>query len=92
MPMVLEIHYLMIMKNIMSRRNRGMLVMAVLLSAFLAGGVSQLRADNWGGHQRYYDRDGFYDGQRHYYPYEHYRNHRGYWDQRNGARIFINLG
>jgi hypothetical protein len=81
------------MKNKISRHNRGMLlVMAVLFSAFLAGGVSQLRADDWGGHQRYYDRDGFYDGQRHYHQYDHYRDHRGYWDQRNGVRIFINVG
>jgi len=80
------------MKNIMSRHNRGMLVVAILLSAFLAGGVGQLRADDWGGHQRYYDRDGFYNGQHQYYPYEHYRNHRGYWDQRGGVRVFINLG
>ena len=47
----------------MSRYNRGMLLaMAVLFSAFLAGGASQLRADDWGGNQRYYDRDGFGTG------------------------------
>lgn len=43
------IHYIVIMKNIMSRHNHGMLIMAVLLSAFMAGGASQLRADDWGG-------------------------------------------
>jgi hypothetical protein len=30
--------------------DRMLLAMAVLFSAFLAGGVSQLRADDWGGH------------------------------------------
>lgn len=76
----------------MSRHNRGMLVMAVLFSAFILGGVSQLRADNWGGHQRYYDRDGFYDGQHRYHQYDNYHHHRGYWDERGGFRIFINVG
>jgi len=88
-----EIHYLTNMKNKISRHNRGMLlVMAVLFSAFMAGGVSQLRADDWGGHQRYYDRDGFWDGQHQYHGYDNYHHHRGYWDQRNGVRFFINVG
>ena len=62
------------------------------MGAFLVLVGSQLRADDWGGHQRYHDRDGFYDGQRNYHQYDHYRNHRGYWDQRNGVRVFINVG
>lgn len=77
----------------MPRHNRGMLLsMAVLFSAFLAGGASQLRADDWGGHQRYYDRDGFWDGQHRYHQYDNYHHHRGYWDQRGGVRLFINVG
>jgi len=76
----------------MLRHNRRMLV-AILFSAFIAGGISQLRADDWGGHQRYYDRDGFYDGQRNYHQYDNYHHHRGYWNQRsNGVRFFINVG
>lgn len=66
--------------------------MAVLFSALMAGGISQLRADNWGGHQRYHDRDGFYDGQRRYHQFDNYHHHRGYWDERNNGRIFINIG
>ena len=69
---------------------RGLLLTA--MAAFFVLGGSQLRADEWGGHHRYYDRDGFFDGQRHYHHYDHYRDHRGYWDERNGTRIFINLG
>ena len=69
-----------------------LLAMAVLFSAFMASGINQLRADDWGGHQRYYDRDGFWDGQRHYHHYDRYHNHRGYWDQRNGVSFFINVG
>jgi hypothetical protein len=68
------------------------LTMAVLFSAVMVGGVSQSRADDWGGHQRYYNQDGFWDGQHHYHQYGHYRNHRGYWDQRSGASVFINVG
>ena len=90
--MVNEIHYLKTMKNKISRHNRGRLVMAVLFSAFMAGGVSQLRADDWGGHQRYNNQDGFWDGQRHYHQYDNYHHHRGYWDQRSGVRFFINVG
>jgi hypothetical protein len=74
-------------------RNRQMLwAMVVLFSAFMAGGISQLRADDWGGHQRYQNQDGFWDGQHQYHAYGHYRNHRGYWDQRNGVSFFINVG
>jgi hypothetical protein len=81
------------MKNIkttLHRTKRGLLLTA--MATFFVLGGSQLRADDWGGHQRYYDRDGFYDGQRHYHQYDHYRDHRGYWDERNGVRIFINVG
>jgi len=69
-----------------------LLAMALLFSAVTAGGISQLRADDWGGHQRYYNQDGFWDGQHQYHQYDHYHNHRGYWDQRNGVRFFINVG
>ena len=67
------------------------LLLATLAACIVLGG-SQLRADEWGGHHRYYDRDGFWDGQHHYHQYENYRHHRGYWDDRDGVRIFINLG
>jgi hypothetical protein len=81
------------MKNIMLRHNRRMLLaMAVLCSAFIVGGVSQLRADDWGGHQRYYNQNGFWDGQHHYHQFDHYRGHRGYWNQNSGVSFFINVG
>lgn len=81
------------MKNIIQPLQHvklGLLLSAA--GAFFVLGGNQLRADDWGSHQRYYDRDGFYDGQHQYHPYGHYHNHRGYWDQRNGARIFISVG
>ena len=62
------------------------------MTAFCVLGSSQAKAEDWGGHYRYNDRDGFYDGHRHYHHFEYYRSHRGYWDERNGVRIFINLG
>ncbi len=41
--------------------------------------------------QAYYDKypDGYWDHQGHYQHYVIYHHHRGYWDQRNGARVFI---
>lgn len=69
-----------------------LLSLALLFCVLIAGGVSQLRADDWGGHQRYNNQNGFYDGQHRYHNYDNYRNHRGYWDQRNGVRFFINVG
>jgi len=77
----------------MSRDKRGTwLGTAVLLSAFVLAGIGHLRADDWGGHQRYYNQNGYWDGQRHYHQFDNYHHHRGYWDQRNGARIFISVG
>jgi len=77
----------------MLRHNRKMLLaIAVLFSALMAGGTSQLRADDWGGHQRYQNQNGFYDGQHQYHHYDHYRGHRGYWNENSGAHIFINVG
>jgi len=81
------------MKNIIVRNNRKLLLsMTILFAALATGGITQLRADDWGGHQRYNNQSGFYDGQHRYHQYGHYHNHRGYWDQRNGANFFINVG
>jgi hypothetical protein len=81
------------MKNIiqtLQRMNLGFLLTAAGALFVLSSG--HLRAEDWGGHQRYYDRNGFYDGQHQYHQFEHYRKHRGYWNQHNGVRIFINVG
>ena len=81
------------MKNLTLGNNRKMLLaLAVFFSALMAGAVTQLQADEWGGHHRYNNQDGFWDGQHHYHQYDHYHNHRGYWDQRNGATFFISVG
>jgi len=81
------------MKNIIVRSNRKFLLsVMILFFALAAGGISQLRADDWGGHQRYQNQNGFYDGQHRYHQFDHYRNHRGYWDQRSGTNFFINVG
>ena len=55
------------------------------LAAFLYTGASQAWADDHG-------HDGFWDGHHHYHHYEYYHNHRGYWDERNGLRVWINIG
>ena len=54
--------------------------------AFVAGGTLNQA-------QAYYDRypDGYWDHGGHYRHYEIYHRHRGYWDDRGGARVFIQL-
>ena len=81
------------MKNLIAGNIRKLLPsISILFVALIWGGMSQLPADDWGGHQRYNNQSGFYDGQHRYHHYDHYRNRRGYWDQRNGASFFINVG
>ncbi len=45
------------------------------------------------GRTQAYDHDdrGWYDRDHHHHPFIYYHNHRGYWDQRNGVRVFINI-
>jgi len=61
-----------------------LLVMAVLASAFLLGGVNQARAHD--GYNDYRDQNGDYQ------HYGNYHHHRGYWHEHNGARLWINIG
>jgi len=71
------------MKNKISLHNRRMLLaMAVLFSAFLLGGATQVQAHD-GNHDR-----GEY-GQEHGNYHHH---HRGHWNQSNGVRFWINVG
>ncbi len=53
------------------------------LVAFLVAGAGQSWAHD--------DQDGFWDGHHRYHHYEYYHNHHGYWDQRNGVRVWINI-
>ncbi len=70
------------------RHNRKMLlVIAVLFSAFMVGGVSQAQA-----HDRNQDRNGYWDRNGNYHSYGYYHHHRGYWNQHNGVRFWINVG
>ncbi len=81
--------YLKAMKNIMPRSNRGnFLVMAVLLSVFALGGTGLVQA-----HDGYQGRNGYNRGGGGGYHHYGYRNHhRGYWNQQNGTRLWINVG
>ena len=38
-----------------------------------------------------HDSNGYWDGHHHYHGYEFYHHHRGYWDNRAGVRVFINI-
>lgn len=81
------------MKNMktLSQNYRGFFITAAVALALMLAGVGRSFADDWGEHHRYSDRDGFWDGQHHYHAYGYYHNHRGYWDERNGIRIWIDL-
>ena len=35
--------------------------------------------------------DGYTDGNHHYHPYVMHQGHRGYWDQRSGVQVWINV-
>jgi hypothetical protein len=60
------------------------LFLSVLASLLLSFGASRAMA---------YDHDskGWYDSHHHRQPFITHNHHRGFWDQRNGARVFINI-
>jgi len=59
-----------------------LLVMAVIFSAFMAGGITEAQA-----------RDGNHDrGEYEYQNGNYHHHHRGYWNQNNGVRLWINVG
>ena len=70
---------------------RGFLAMAAVSATLMLAAASRSFADDWGGHYRYYDRDGYWDGHHTYHAFEYYHHHRGYWDNRSGIRIWINV-
>jgi hypothetical protein len=74
------------MKTILQRNKRGLLLLGMAVF-FVLSGAGKLWADDWRYHDRYYDRDGYH----HYHHYGYYHHHRGYWDERNGLRIWINI-
>lgn len=45
------------------------------------------------GRMQAYDHDahGWYDNDHHHHPFIYHNHHRGYWDERNGVRVFINI-
>ena len=71
--------------KIFKQNYRGFLaIAAVSLTLFLAGASSSF-ADYR------HDNSGYWDSHHRHHNYEYYHHHRGYWGQRNGVRIFINL-
>ena len=80
--------YVVIMKNKMSRSNRGIaLAIAVLFTAFLWAGAGQAGA--YYGNQ---NQNGYWDNHHQYHNYGYHNHHRGYWNQSNGVRLWINVG
>ena len=65
------------------KTSRYMLSLA-LVTLFIAMGASRTLA---------YDHDdkGWYDDHHVHHPFIYHDNHRGYWDQHNGVRVFINI-
>ncbi len=45
------------------------------------------------GRSMAYDHDekGWFDDHHKHHPFIYHNHHRGYWDQRDGARVFINI-
>ena len=72
----------------MSKDKRGtLLILTLLVSTLLLGGVTQALARDRDG-----NRNGFRDGRGHYHQYGYHNHHRGYWNQHdNGVRFWINL-
>lgn len=64
-----------------------LLLIPVMVAVMLAGGAFQASADTVFVH----DGRGYWDGHHHHHNYDYYHHQRGYWDQRNGVRVFINL-
>jgi len=57
-------------------------VLALLAAALLLGSATQSQAHPNG----YWDRGG------RWHDYGYYHHHQGYWDERNGGRVWINIG
>jgi hypothetical protein len=73
------------MKKILQQNKRGFLLAGMVIF-FILGGINQSRAHDDRDH------DGFWDEHHHYRHYEFYHHHRGYWDERSGLHVFINVG
>jgi hypothetical protein len=67
----------------------------VALSVLAFTGLSPVSANNGNGNGNWngnnYQNNSGYHHNGHYYPYAYHNNHRGYWQQNNGVRIFINI-
>jgi len=63
------------------------------IHAILIGAALLAAAGTLNQAQAYYDRypDGYWDHHGRWQNYEIYHHHRGYWDERNGVRVFINF-
>ena len=77
--------------KILKQNYRAFLAVTAVCAILMLTGSSPSYADDWGGHYRYYDRDGFWDGYHHYHHYDYYHHHRGYWNTRNGINVWINV-
>jgi len=72
----------------MSKDKRSpLLVIALLVSAVFLSGTTQALAHDG---DRY--RDGYQDRNGNYHQYGYHHHHRGYWNQHNGVRFWINVG
>jgi hypothetical protein len=74
-------------KNIM--KNISKVILAVAALALL--GSSVVRADYYRDPNYRYGHNGYWDHGNHYHHWARYHDHDGYWSNRNGARIFIQI-
>lgn len=65
---------------------------AVFALAILGiAGASVAKADYYRDPHYAYGHNGYWDEHHRYHHWEHYHDHDGYWSQRNGVRVFIDI-
>ncbi len=58
----------------------------------LAATPAQAHDGQWDSRHHYYrDNYGYWNEHDHYAHYTYWNNHHGYWDNRGGVRVFINV-
>lgn len=66
---------------------KGFLAIAAVSVTLMLASASQSFAD----YRAHSDGNGYWDGHHHYHAFQYYHHHRGYWGERNGIRIWINI-
>ena len=71
----------------LKQHSGGILALAALTASLMLAATTPSFADGPFRH----DDNGYWDDHHQYHHFDHYQNHRGYWNQQNGVRVFITL-